>query len=151
MRAVPLLVESCEVGDGPINGLVWFATTALPASSALPSRPPGAPAAGRYTRRNGPVRCPSRHRRVPVVRRVTAPARGLDHGGLAASTPTRKGRPAASAGRRAGPTKGGWVGLEKRKARRGASAELLQVLFPLCDFCCLFSPQGSRFECGPSH
>ena len=68
MRAVPLLVESCEVGDGPINGLVWFATTALPASSALPSRPPGSPGRRKVHAeewpRPLPVSAPTRPRRA---------------------------------------------------------------------------------------
>ena len=50
---------------------------------------------------------------------------------ITADSPTWKGHPARrpSAGRRAGPTKGGWVGLEKRRARRGASAKLTRMRF----------------------
>ena len=79
-----------------------------------------------------PVRCSSCPRSVSVVG-------GLGYGAVAASitvdSPTRQGRPARrpAEGRRAGPTKGWWVGLEKRKKRRGAlaSAKLKRRQIPL--------------------
>ena len=46
------------------------------------------------------------------------------------------------AGRRAGPTKGGWLGLEKRRARRAASAKLFSNAFPSLQF--LLPLQPSR-------
>ena len=101
------------VGSPWADGILdWVASTAPPASTALPSRPPGSPAAGGDVWRNGPVRGPSRPRSVSFVR-------GVSHGAGAASitadSPTRKGLPARrpAAGRRAGPTIPSW-GLEGR-------------------------------------
>ena len=45
-------------------------------------------------------------------------------------------------GRRAGPTKGGWVGLEKLGARRRASVKLKQMQFSSLEF--LMPRQSSR-------
>ena len=64
------------VGSPWADGILdWVASTAPPASTALPSRPPGSPAEGGDLWRNGPVRGPSRPRSVSVVGWVTAPAR----------------------------------------------------------------------------
>ena len=123
-----LLVGSCGVAQGPMQLLGWSASTAPPASTALPSRPPGSPGCGWGRAEEWP-----RPRPVPPPERLR---RGVGHGAGAAwitvDSPTRKGHPAwrPAAGGRAGPTKGGWVGLEKRTARQGASARLLLMLFP---------------------
>ena len=69
------MVESCEVAQGPMQLLGWCASTAPPASTALPSRPPGAPDHGWGRAEEWP-----RPRPVPPPERlrrgwVTAPAR----------------------------------------------------------------------------
>ena len=126
------MLGSCGVAQEQMEVLDWSVSTAPSASTALPSRPPGSPGCGW-----------GRAEEWPRPRPVLPPERlrlGVGHGAGAASitadSPTRKGHPARrpAAGRRAGPTKGGWVGLEKRRARLGASAELLPLLSLLCDF-----------------
>ena len=81
---VVVVVGSCDVAPGPMQLLGWCASTAPPASAALPSRPPGSPVACRDERRGGPVPGPSRPRSVSVLG-GSRRRRGLDHGGLADS------------------------------------------------------------------
>ena len=122
--------------------LGWCASTTPPVSATFSSRPLGAPGRGW-----GRVEERPRPRPVPPPERLR---RGVGHGatprqrGLVQGSPARR----PSAGRRAGPTKGGWVGLEKRRARRGASAKLSECKL-FSNFCWLFSSQGSRFGHGP--
>ena len=119
-------MKSCEVVGGPMY--VWIGVPPPLRRRPPPSRhvPLAHPTAGRDARR------------VPRSRPVPTPKilrRGLDHGAGAASitadSPTRKGRPARrpAEGRRAGLIKGGWVGLEKWRAKRGASEKLEQMQF----------------------
>ena len=76
--------------------------------------------------------------------------RGLDHGGLADS----EGSPglAPSRGPPGGPNQGRVGGARKAesetrsKRKAPARANFLRIFW---NFCCLFSPQGSRFGCGP--
>jgi len=109
VRAAPLpsarvvvVVGSCDVAPGPMQLLGWCASTAPPASTALPSRPPGAPDHGwgraEEWPRPRPVPPPERLRRAWGESRRR---RGLDHGGLADSEGSP--RPAPSSGPAGGP------------------------------------------------
>ena len=115
VRAAPLpsarvviVVGSCGVAQGPIEVLDWSASTAPPASTALPSRPPGAPGRGWGRAKEWP-----RPRPVPPPERLR---HGVGHGAGAASitagSPTRKGRQARR-GPAGGPNHPSW-GLDGR-------------------------------------
>ena len=120
-----LLVGSCGVAQGPMQLLGWSASTAPPASTALPSRPPGSPGCGwgraeewPRPRRDGP----SRLRSVSVVGWVTAPARPGLRWTLRLGRVTRPGAPLRAAGR-AQRRAGGWgskSGQRDKEQARGS-------------------------------
>ena len=114
--------------------LGWCASTAPPASAALPSRPPDSPAAGRDERRSGPVHGPSRPRSVSVLG-GSRRRRGLDHGGLADSEGSPG--PAPVCGPPGGPNQGRVGGARKAESETRSRREawrlhlLLEFLLPL--------------------
>ena len=122
------------------------------ASAALTGgRPLTLPPAGRDVRRGWPHPRP-----VSTPKR---PRRGMGHGAGAASntadSPTRKGRPlpgpAPVCGPLGGPNKGRVDGARNLKSGERARSSS-ECCFSLSSFFeCLFSPQESRFWCGPVH
>ena len=81
-------MKSCEVASGPKNILDWCASTAWPASAALPSRPPSIPGPNPGRGKGRAAEWPaalSTARHVPEASPAWAGSllrRGLDHGGL---------------------------------------------------------------------
>ena len=129
VRAAPLpsarvvvVVGSCDVAPGPMQLLGWCASTAPPASTALPSRPPGAPDHGwgraEEWPRPRPVPPPERLRRAWGESRRR---RGLYHGGLADSEGSP--RPAPSSGPPGGPNQGRVGGARKSKSEAMSKCE----------------------------
>ena len=111
------------VGSPWADGILdWSASTAPPASAALPSRPPGAPDHGwgraEEWPRPRPVPPPERLRRAWGESRRR---RGFDHGGLADSEGSP--RPAPSSGPAGGPNQGRVGGARKSKSEAMSKCE----------------------------
>ena len=103
-----LLLGSCDVAPGPMQLLGWCASTAPPASTALPSRPLGSPGCGSRRAEEWP-----RPRPVPPPERlrlgwVTAPARPRSRRTRRLGRVTRPGARLRAAGRAQPSHHGAW-------------------------------------------